>query len=135
MARTFNQMSAEAMADVTMISPAEAQRRLEADPNTLLIDVRDVGDMPATGTAPGAAMISYGALTYKADDEVPPEWRDPRLADRSRPIIVACMLGPLGAMGAKLLKDMGFSDVSAVEGGMVGWAQAGLPVEGRAGSE
>lgn len=135
MARTFNQMAAEAMAEVPMISPAEAQRRLQADPNTLLIDVRDAADMPATGTAPGAAAISYGALTYKADNEVPPDWRDPRLADRSRPIIVTCTLGPLGAMGAKLLKDMGFSQVSAVDGGMVGWAQAGLPVEGRAGGE
>jgi rhodanese-related sulfurtransferase len=127
-AHTFSQMAAEAMIVVPHITPAEARRRLEQNPDALLIDVRDAADIAQTGTAPGAINISYGALTYMADREVPESWRDPRLADRSRPIIVTCILGPLGALGGKLLHDMGFTDVSILEGGVQAWMEAGLPV-------
>ncbi len=129
MAKTFGQMVAEATAEVQGITPAEAQRRIERDPTTLVVDVRDAADIPFTGIIPGAANISYGALTYKADQEVPEEWRDARLQDRSRPIITTCVVGPLGALGAKLLKDMGFAQVAYIDGGMVGWRNAGLPTE------
>jgi rhodanese-related sulfurtransferase len=119
-------MAAEAMAEVPVISPAEAQRRLREDPNTLVVDVRDADDIPVTGIIPGAINVSLGTLTYKADNEVPEGWRDPRLADRSRPIITVCQLGPMGALGGKLLKDMGFTNVSILEGGTQGWKDAGF---------
>lgn len=129
MARTFNQMVVEAMAEVPLISPAAAQRQMQQDPNTLVIDVRDADDIPVTGILPGAVNISLGTLTHKADNEVPEDWRDPRLGDRSRPIITVCQLGPMGALGGKLLKDMGFTNVSILEGGTQGWKDAGLPTE------
>ncbi len=79
--------------------------------------------------APGAIAVSAGSLLYKADQEVPEEWRDDRLQDRSRPIITHCALGPLGAISAKTLKDMGFANVSYMEGGIEGWKKAKLPTE------
>ncbi len=129
MGKTFNQMAAEAFAAVPTITASEAYRRIQQDPNILVIDVRDAADVAATGTIQGAVLISYGSLTYKADNEVPESWRDPRLQDRSRPIIVTCILGPLGALGGKLLKDMGFTNVSVLEGGVQAWKEAGLPIE------
>jgi len=129
--RTFTQMVTEAMAAVTALKPAEVQHRQQQDPNTLIIDVRDAPDILLTGRIPGAVNISYGSLTYKADQGVPQEWRDPRLQDRSRPIITVCYSGELSALGAKLLKDMGFTNVAFVEGGIVGWKAAGLPTESR----
>jgi len=129
MSRTFNQMAAEALADVPSISPEEAHRRMAADPKVLMIDVRDAADIAATGIIPGAVAISYGALTYQADTEVPEGWRSAQLADRSRPIITTCILGPLGALGGKLLHDMGFTDVSILEGGVQAWTDAGLPTQ------
>jgi rhodanese-related sulfurtransferase len=125
---TFGQMAAGALATVSTISPAAAQEQMEREPATLVIDVRDATDIAQTGTIPGAINLSYGALTYLADNEVPDSWRDPRLANRSRPIITTCILGPLGALGGKLLTDMGFSDVKILEGGVQGWIDAGLPV-------
>ena len=129
MSRTFNQMAAEALAEVPSISPEEAHRRMAADPKVLMIDVRDAADIAATGIIPGAVAISYGALTYQADNEVPESWRAAQLADRSRPIITTCILGPLGALGGKLLHDMGFTDVSILEGGVQAWTDAGLPTQ------
>lgn len=129
MARTFNQMVAEAMAAVPVISAAEAHRRLQQESRTLVIDPRDAADIPVTGIIPGAVNISYGALTYQADNEVPVEWRHPELNDRSRPIITACEVGPLGALAGKLLKDMGFSNVSILDGGTRAWKDAGFPTQ------
>ena len=122
MAKTFNQIVAEAMAEVPVISPQEAHRRMQEDPRTLVIDPRDAAEIPlTTGIIPGAMNISYGSLTYMADNKVPQEWREPELADRSRPIITACEVGPLGALAGKLLKDMGFTNVSILEGGTQAW--------------
>jgi rhodanese-related sulfurtransferase len=125
MAKTFMQMVGEAMAEVPVISPAEANRRMQEDPRTLVIDARDAADIPLTGLIPGAMNISYGALTYKADNELPQEWRE--LEDRSRPIITTCISGPLGALAGKLLQDMGFANVSILEGGTQAWKDAGFP--------
>lgn len=129
MTKTFMQMVGEAQQAVPGVSPEEAHRRLDEDPNTLVIDVRDESSIRASGMVPGAAAISAGSLLYKADNEVPDEWRDARLADRSRPIITQCDLGPLSAIAAKNLQDMGFTNVSYLEGGIQGWKQSGLPTE------
>src|SRR5688500_5764509 len=129
MAKTFMQMVSEAQQAVPSVSVEDARRRLDEDPNTLVIDVRDESSIRASGMIPGAAAISAGSLLYKADNEVPEEWRDARLADRSRPIIAQCDLGPLSAIAAKNLQDMAFTNVSYLEGGIQGWRQAGLPTE------
>jgi rhodanese-related sulfurtransferase len=129
MAKTFMQMVGEAQQAVPAVSADEARRRIDEDPNTLVVDVRDEASIRASGMIPGAAAISAGSLLYKADNEVPEEWRDARLADRSRPIIAQCDLGPLSAIAAKNLQDMGFTNVSYLEGGIQGWKQAGLPTE------
>ena len=102
---------------------------MDSDRNTLVIDVRDAADITASGIIPGAVAISYGALTYQADNGVPPEWRSPQLADRSRPIITNCQVGPLGALAGKLLHDMGFTNVSILAGGIQAWKDAGFPTQ------
>jgi len=129
MAKTFMEMAQEAMAEVSGISPAEAQRQLQEDTNALLIDVRDAADIPVTGIVPGGLNISLGMLPVRADLELPKEYRDSRVQDRSRPIITVCVLGPNGAIGANVLKEMGFTDVAYMEGGMQAWKDAGLPTE------
>jgi rhodanese-related sulfurtransferase len=126
---TFSQMVTKALAEVPAISAAEAYQRIQDNPNTLVIDVRDAADIPATGIIPGAINISYGALTYKADNEVPPEMRASELQDRSRPIITTCYSGELSALAAKLLKDMGFTNVSPLAGGTLAWKAAGFPTK------
>ena len=123
--KTFPMMVTEALAQVPTISPAEASQAMRSNPDTLVIDVRDAADIAGTGIIPGAVNISLGTLTFKADNQVPPEWRDPNLANRSRQIITVCYSGEMGALAAKLLKDMGFTNVSALKGGTVAWKAAG----------
>ena len=129
MAKTFNQMVKEALAAVPAISPKEAQRRIQQNPRTLVIDVRDVADISGTGIIPDAMNISLGTLTFKADNEVDESWREPALRNRSRPIITTCEVGPMGALGGKVLKDMGFANVTILEGGTQAWKDAGFPTK------
>ncbi len=129
MAMSFVQMAEEAMAEVDGISAEQVQQRLKEDSNALLIDVRDAADIPSTGVPAGGANISLGMLPIRADRELPEEWIDTRLQDRSCQIITTCFAGMMSAIGAKLLKDMGFTNVCYMEGGMDAWKEAGLPTD------
>ena len=131
MAKTFAQMAEEVMAQVQGISAEETHQRLKQDSNALLVDVREAAEIASTGLGTRGVAISLGPLAFKADLEVDEQYRDSRLQDRSRQIITTCHGSPCyrGATAAKLLKDMGFTYVSYVEGGMTAWKAAGLPTE------
>jgi len=129
MAKTFMQMVQEAKAAVPGVSLVEAQRLFQENPDALLLEVRDAENIPADQKAPNMVNISLGSLPIRADLEVPEERRDIRLADRSRQVITTCGVGNLAAMGARLLKEMGFTNGSYMDGGMQGWKDAGLPTE------
>ena len=129
MAMSFIQMAEEAMAEVDGISAEQVQQLLKEDSNALLIDVRDAADIPSTGVPAGGANISLGMLPIRADRELPEEWLDARLQDRSCQIVTTCFAGMMSAIGAKLLKDMGFTNVCYMEGGMDAWNEAGLPTD------
>lgn len=58
MTRTVGQMVADVAAEVPAFSPQEAHRRIQEDPNTLLIDVRDRSDAQTAGPIPGAVQTS-----------------------------------------------------------------------------
>jgi rhodanese-related sulfurtransferase len=127
MPKTFMQMAKEAMAQVPGIKPEDAYKRMKADPKTVVVDVRDAADTLDGDVVPGSLNISLGMLPVRADHELPEAFRHPDLQDRSRPVITLCALGPNAARGARDLKEMGFSNVVFVEGGMQAWVQAGLP--------
>ncbi|HEX2036714.1 MAG TPA: rhodanese-like domain-containing protein [Chloroflexota bacterium] len=129
MAKTFRQMVSEAREQVEVLSPQEAQQRIQENPSTLVIDVREPGDIAGTGTIPGAVNVPLGVLPLKADTELPENLRDPRLQDRSTPVVTTCGAGGQAALAAKTLKDMGFTNVSMIDGGVRGWKEAGLPTE------
>jgi rhodanese-related sulfurtransferase len=129
MPKTFMQMVDEAKAEVSAISPQEAQRQMQQDPKTVLVDVRDADEVRQSGALPGALNISLGMLPVRADRELPEQFRNPKLQDRSSPVITSCALGLNAARGAKLLKDMGFTEVHYIEGGFKAWKEAGLPTE------
>ncbi|AEJ42802.1 rhodanese-like domain-containing protein [Alicyclobacillus acidocaldarius] len=128
MALTFRQMVQKAKENVPGLTAAEAKKRLEEDPNTLVIDVQDAADAGACGLIPSSVNISLGMLPIRADLELPKELRDERLADRNRPIITTCGAGGQAALAAYVLKLMGFTNVAYIEGGTAAWKQAGYEV-------
>ncbi|HVG98946.1 MAG TPA: rhodanese-like domain-containing protein [Chloroflexota bacterium] len=129
MAKTFRQMVSEAREQVDVLSPQDAQKKMQETPNVVVVDVREAEDLAATGVVPGAVNIPLGMLPLRADTELPESLRDPRLQDRSTPVITTCGGGGQAALAAKTLKDMGFTNVSMIDGGTRGWKEAGLPTE------
>jgi rhodanese-related sulfurtransferase len=129
MAKTFGQMVSEAREQVEVLSPQEAQAKMQADPSVVVVDVREPEDVKATGAIPGAMNIPLGVLPLRADTELPENLREARLQDRNTPVITTCAGGGQAALAAKTLKDMGFTNVSMVDGGTRGWKAAGLPTE------
>lgn len=128
MAKTFKQLVNEARENIPLFTPKEAKKFIEENPNALIVDVRDAWNIRETGIISGAIAVSVGMLPARADQELE-NYRDPRLKDRSKPIITTCNVGALASFGAKTLKDMGFTDVYILEGGTKGWKEAGLPME------
>ncbi len=122
MGKTFRQMVADARGQVGVISPQEAKQEIEKGGATV-IDVREPDEVAESGTVPGARNIPRGVLEIKADTELP--MRDPALEDRHQKVIIACGAGGQAALAAKSLKDMGFTDVSIIDGGVKGWKDAG----------
>jgi len=122
------QMVQKAKENVPGLTAAEAKKRLEENPDTLVIDVQDAADAGACGLIPSSVNISLGMLPIRADLELPKELRDERLADRNRPIITTCGAGGQAALAAYVLKLMGFTNVAYIEGGTAAWKEAGYEV-------
>lgn len=129
MAKTFMQMVAKARENVPAVSSQEARAKIDANPNTLVIDVQDAADAGACGLIPSSVNISLGMLPIRADLELPEHLSDARLADRNRPVIITCGAGGQAALGAYILKQMGFTDVAFIDGGTAAWKEAGFQVE------
>ncbi len=128
MAKTFKQMVTEAKQDVTALSPQAAHQHMQRDPHTLVVDVREPGQIGSTGAIPGSINVPLGVLPIQADQEMPEAVRNAELQDRDRPVITTCQAGGQAALAAKTLKDMGFTNVTMIEGGTTAWKDAGLPM-------
>ena len=129
MAKTFSEAVQNAQSGISLVKPTELNERLQADPNTLVLDIRDAGDLNLTGIIEGSENVSMGTLFFKADHTMPAEYQAECLADKDRPIVTTCTLGAVASIAAKTLKEYGYTNVSILEGGNVAWGEAGLPLK------
>jgi rhodanese-related sulfurtransferase len=98
------------------LTPCEAARALAG---LRVIDVREPeefhGDL---GHLPGATLLPLRELATAAS------W------PRSEPLLVVCRSGRRSAEACAPLGALGFSDVSNLHGGLIAWAERGLPLCG-----
>jgi len=120
MEKSFEQRVAEARAEISSVTPEEANKRKNIDPDTLFVDPRDAADIGSTGIIPGAINLQLNELSEKTDDDLLQT-----LTSRSRPIIASCGAGPMGALAAYELKQRGYNNVSFIDGGTQSWLAAG----------
>ncbi|MBI2962640.1 MAG: hypothetical protein HYY35_02705 [Deltaproteobacteria bacterium] len=126
MPKSLKDLVADAKTRIREIGAAEAAEAVRQNPKRLVLDVREPAEW-AEGHIPGALLVPRGVLEAKADLEYAN--REPRLADRTQPIIVHCASGARSALAADVLRQMGFTDVRSMAGGIVAWKEKGLPVE------
>ena len=129
MAANFEEAVQNAQEGIEVLAPHQAQALLKDNPNAMVLDVRDAGDLNITGIIAGTVNVSMGTLYYKADHSMPPEHQEPNLQDKNRPIITTCTLGMVACIAAKTLKDYGYTNVKILGGGNKAWKEAGLPLE------
>ena len=72
------------------------------------------------GHTPGAKWLSRSWLEIEIDGMVP---------DKSTSVTVTCSTGRNSALAAVTLGELGYTNVTVLEGGMSAWHAAGLPVE------
>ena len=91
-------------------------------PNGLLLDVRTPAEFEEVH-APDATLLPLS------------RFEDGRLAalSQGRPVYLLCRSGNRARQAAQMIEKGGIRDVSVIEGGMIAWEAAGLPVtRGRA---
>jgi rhodanese-related sulfurtransferase len=96
------------------VSRDEAQKLI--DEGAQLIDVRAEHEWEA-GRIPGATHLPLAELSERVA-EVDPE----------RPVVLYCRGGTRSTMAAAALADAGY-DAAKLSEGIVGWSEAGLPVD------
>lgn len=88
----------------------------------LLVDVRGENEF-AGGHVPGTVNVSRGRLEFRI-------WKPlgyPDKVDMNRKIYVQCASGSRATLAAKQLKDIGFTNVTAVVMDLAGWQKKGYP--------
>ena len=128
MSNNFSDLVKSSQQGIELLSPQQAQKAMLSDPNTLILDVRDEGDLNLTGIIEGSENVSMGTLYFKADHNMPTEFQASCLANKDRPIVTTCTLGLVASIAAKTLKDYGFTNVKILDGGNKAWGESGLPL-------
>ena len=74
----------------------------------------------SSGHVPGSRWVPRGWMEFRIGEVAP---------NKQTPIIVTCTDGQSSLLAGATLKELGYTDVSAMDGGMAAWRSANLPVE------
>ncbi len=92
-----------------------------------LVDIRDIRELDKEGRIQNSAHIPRGMLEF---------WMDPQSVyfksgkiDMEKEIVLFCAGGLRSALATKSLKDMGYKNVSHIEGGFSSMKNKGFDVE------
>jgi rhodanese-related sulfurtransferase len=124
--RTIEDLLAEARTQLGhRPTPAEAAGAAAAG-EAILVDIRAGDVLDRDGRIPGAIHHQRTVIEWRADPEC--EWRDERIADLDAPLVLFCSQGYASSLAAKVLRELGFTRVTDMDGGFDAWKDEGLPV-------
>ena len=104
----------EALKTIKTISPKEALKLLN-DNQCNLIDIRDIRELEKLGRIDKSHHIPRGMLEFWLDPESV-YFKEGKL-DLNKEMVLFCAGGMRSALAAKTINDMGFENVSHIEGG------------------
>ncbi len=125
---TVSELLAEARSGLRRFTPAELAAALEPGPDDrlLVIDIRDRDDRERTGMIPGSISIPLLVLEWRCD--LTSGHSHPAVQSLDQPVVTVCNEGYTSSFAAASLTRLGFARAADLEGGVAGWAAAGLPV-------
>ena len=116
----------EALKEIKTISTDDAHKMFN-DNKCNLIDIRDIRELQKEGQVDGASHIPRGMLEFWLDPESI-YFKDGKL-DLNKEMVLFCAGGLRSALAAKTLQDMGFKNVSHIEGGFGLMVQSGFKIK------
>ena len=117
---------AEARAGLDRVSAEEAAVAVR-DGRAVLVDIREEVTREQDGRVPGAVEIGRNVLEWRCAPQS--EWRDERVSDPDRVVIIMCTEGYQSSLAAANLQRLGLRRATDLDGGFQAWVAAGLPVE------
>ena len=111
----------EALTEIVTITPDEALK-LSNEGKCNIIDIREKDELEKTGRVENSNHIPRGMLEFWLDPEGP-YFKSSKI-DMSKEIILFCAGGLRSALAAKSLKEMGFENVSHIDGGFAAISQS-----------
>lgn len=114
----------QAMAEVETMT-ITAFKQLAAHEGSMMIDIRDVGELQGNGTIAGAVHIPRGMLEFVFDPESPYYCQQ---LDDAEKVLLYCTAGARSALATKALQDMGVTNIAHLAGGLNAWLEAGEDV-------
>ena len=123
--RSALELVAVAEREITTLSLEEVRATMD-DPDTVIVDIRDVRELWREGKIPGAIHSPRGMNEFWIDPASP--YHKPVYASGKR-FVLYCAGAWRSALEAKMFQDMGLANVAHMGGGFTEWKVAGLPVE------
>ena len=112
--KSLQTLVSEIMNQIKTISVDEAYEMLQNE-NCNLIDIREINELENTGKVDGASHIPRGMLEVYLDPNSP-VFQNGQL-DQDKEFVLFCAGGVRSALAVKSLKDMGYQNVSHIDGG------------------
>lgn len=94
---------------------------------SVLVDIRSELERERDGVIPDAVFIPRNVLEWRCDPSS--SWRDERVSDPARQLILFCDAGYQSSLAAATLQQVGLPQATDLIGGFQAWRAAGLPVE------
>jgi rhodanese-related sulfurtransferase len=120
--KTASQLVAEAKARVENLTAAQTAEELKR--GALLVDLRESEERLRDGVIPGALHAPRGMLEFYADPKSSYHLAE---LDPSRRVILHCAAGGRSALAADTLRQLGYTNVAHLEGGITAWKKKGYP--------
>jgi rhodanese-related sulfurtransferase len=105
---------------ISEITADELKSKIEKGDNFLLLDVRQSSEYEQA-SIPGALNIPRGMLEFSIRDDNFWEEEFMYTPENDEEIIIYCKLGYRGILSAMALRQLGFTNVKNLAGGIVSW--------------
>jgi rhodanese-related sulfurtransferase len=115
----------QALKEIKTITPEQAFK-LSNENKCNLIDIREKGELDKTGRVENSHHIPRGMLEFWLDPEGP-YFKSGKI-DMTKELVLFCAGGLRSALAAKSLKEMGFDNVSHIDGGFASISQSDFKI-------
>ena len=124
--KSSQELVLEALKQVTTITPEKALELIEEN-KCNLIDIRDALELQKEGSIENTYHVPRGLLEFMIHPESP-FFKNENL-DPDKEMVLFCAAGGRSALAAKTLQEMGFKNVSHIEGGFKLMKQKGFKIK------